>query len=49
MYEQRFKELLITAAKGFGIGAVISLVLIFATGMATSVGDFIAGFLVFTI
>lgn len=49
MYKQRFEELLITTAKGFGIGAAISLVLIFVTGMATDIGVFILGFLFFTI
>lgn len=39
-YEDRFKELLITTAKGFGIGLVISVILTALIG-AGGVGEFI--------
>ena len=49
MYVERFKGLLITTAKGYGIGAVVALVLMLVTQMAKSAGSFIGLFIVFTI
>jgi len=47
-YEDRFKELLVTTAKGFGIGVVISIVLTALIG-ASGVGEFIGAVIAFTI
>ena len=47
-YEDRFKELLVTTAKGFGIGLVISIILTAIMGVS-GVGDFIGIVLAFTI
>lgn len=47
-YEDRFKELLITTAKGFGIGLVISVILTALIG-AGGVGEFIGVVIAFTI
>ena len=47
-YEDRFKELLITTAKGFGIGLVISVILTALIG-ASGVGEFLGVVIAFTI
>ena len=47
-YETRFKELLKTTAKGFGIGLVISIVLVLLMGIRVP-GDFIGLTSIFTI
>lgn len=47
-YEDRFKELLIITAKGFGIGLVISIILTALIGVS-GVGDFICVVFAFTI
>lgn len=48
MYGERFKELLKTTAKGFGIGLVISVILTALIG-AGGVGEFVGVVIAFTI
>ena len=48
-YRERFKQMMISSGIGFGIGLVLSIIIVAATKMADSVGMFIAISLIFAL
>lgn len=49
MYGQKFKELLMATVKGFGIGLILSILLLNMTKMAQGTSQFVGYLIVFTI